>query len=287
MQTFTAEAYKLHFYISEETLGQIRSVSPQILTQLPQLVDDFYERMLNYPKFAAYAESEAQLQHLKNLHLRYWQSFWAAKVDEDYIQNRKRIGEVHARVGLPMNLYYDGIVLFSKLFKAFFQQEKIASFDLWAAYNELLNMDTALIVDRYNSISNEVLELQNASLSTPVAQIWEEILFLPIVGIMDSKRAKDIMETVLNQIALKQAKVFVLDISGVAIMDTAVANHLLKISKASRLMGCRCILSGISPAVAQTIVELGIQLDEIETSGSMKEALTMAFELSGLQIASL
>ncbi|WCL81886.1 protoglobin domain-containing protein [Saprospira sp. CCB-QB6] len=287
MQTFTAEAYKLHFYISEETLGQIRSVSPQILTQLPQLVDDFYERMLSYPKFSAYAESEAQVQHLKNLHLRYWQSFWAAKVDENYIQSRKRIGEVHARVGLPMDLYYDGIVLFSKLFKTFFQQEKIASFDLWTAYNELLNMDTALIVDRYNSISNEVLELQNASLSTPVAQIWEEILFLPIVGIMDSKRSKDIMETVLNQIASKQAKVFVLDISGVAIMDTAVANHLLKISKASRLMGCRCILSGISPAVAQTIVELGIQLDEIETSGSMKEALTTAFELSGLQIASL
>ncbi|WBM75031.1 protoglobin domain-containing protein [Saprospira grandis] len=285
MQTFTAEAYKLHFYISQDTLEQIRSVSPQITPQLPQLIDTFYERMLSHRKFAAYYESEAQIEHLKSLHLRYWQSFWAAEVDDRYIQDRKRIGEVHARVGLPMDLYYDGIILFSHLFKALFRQEKIASFDLLSAYDELLNLDTALVVDRYNSISNEVLELQNASLSTPVAQIWEEILFLPIVGIMDSKRSKDIMETVLGQIAEKQAKVFILDISGVAIMDTAVANHLLKISKASRLMGCRCILSGISPAVAQTIVELGIQLDEIETSGSMKEALTSAFEISGLRIA--
>jgi len=98
-------------------------------------------------------------------------------------------------------------------------------------------------------------------------------LFAPIVGIIDSKRAVDIMNKSLSSIAETQARTLVLDISGVAMVDTAVANHLIKITKAAVLMGCKAIISGISPAIAQTITELGIDLSSIHTTSTIESAL--------------
>jgi rsbT co-antagonist protein RsbR len=114
-------------------------------------------------------------------------------------------------------------------------------------------------------------------MSTPVTQIWEGILLLPLVGLIDSKRAQDIMNASLAKIAETQARSFILDISGVGVVDTAVANHLIKVTKATRLMGCECAISGVSPAIAQTIVELGIDVGEVKTTANMRDALSAAF----------
>jgi rsbT co-antagonist protein RsbR len=114
--------------------------------------------------------------------------------------------------------------------------------------------------------------------------VWDQILLLPVVGIIDSKRAGDIMNRMLEQVGATQARAFILDISGVAVVDTAVANHLIKMTKATRLMGCDCIISGLSPAVAQTIVELGIEVGEIRTTSTLKDALKTAFSLTGVAI---
>lgn len=147
-------------------------------------------------------------------------------------------------------------------------------------------------------VSRSELEAQNEELerltreqegallemSTPIAQLWEGILLLPLVGFMDAKRAEDVLHTVLHEIARSQAKIFILDISGVTVVDTFVANHFIKIAKATRLMGCRSILSGITPAVSQTIVDLGIDIDKLKTTGSMKDALDYAFRQTGFQL---
>lgn len=121
-------------------------------------------------------------------------------------------------------------------------------------------------------------------LSTPVAQLWEGILFMPLVGRLDAKRAQTTMQTVLHQIGEKQAKVFILDISGVPLVDSFVANHIIKIAKATRLMGCYSILSGLSPLLAQTIIELGVDIEELETTNSLKAALRKAFDISGMYL---
>lgn len=142
----------------------------------------------------------------------------------------------------------------------------------------------------YNEIVNDTIKEQNDALmemSTPVTQLWNGILFLPLVGIIDSKRAQDVMTAMLDKISETQAKVFILDISGIGVLDTAVANYLIKITKATRLMGSVCIISGISGAVAQTIVELGIQIDEVETTGSMQDAVDKAFRLTGAEVVKL
>jgi rsbT co-antagonist protein RsbR len=89
----------------------------------------------------------------------------------------------------------------------------------------------------------------------------------------------------LQRIKETEARVFILDISGVAVMDTAVANHLIKMTKASLLMGCECIISGISPAIAGTIVELGIDVGTVNTRSNLKDALSLAFDRTGAKIS--
>ncbi len=121
-------------------------------------------------------------------------------------------------------------------------------------------------------------------MSTPTIKLWDGVLVLPVVGVVDSIRAQHMMESVLNRIAETYSKVIILDIHGVAAIDTAVANHLIKITKATKLMGCECILSGISPAVAQTIIQLGIDMTGINTKSTLSDALEEAFLILGLEV---
>ena len=113
-------------------------------------------------------------------------------------------------------------------------------------------------------------------ISTPAISLWDGIVVLPIVGVVDSLRAKQMMSTMLTKIKEVSAKTIILDIQGVAAVDTAVANHLIKITKATRLMGCRCIISGISPAVAEALVQLGIDLGDVATNSTLRDALADA-----------
>ena len=129
--------------------------------------------------------------------------------------------------------------------------------------------------------SRTILEI-----STPVLKLWDRILILPIIGIIDSYRAQQMMDAMLTKLKDTGSKIIILDIQGVAAVDTAVANHLIKIAKATRLMGCTCIISGISPAVAQTLVQLGIDLGTILTNSDLQEALADAFRHQNIEITS-
>jgi rsbT co-antagonist protein RsbR len=121
-------------------------------------------------------------------------------------------------------------------------------------------------------------------MSTPVATLWDDILMLPIVGLIDSKRANDIMTSALRRISETRAKVFIMDISGVSVIDTAVANHLIQVTRATRLMGCQSLLSGVSPAIAQTMVELGIDVGSVQTKTTLRDALEDAFRNVGVMV---
>ena len=119
-------------------------------------------------------------------------------------------------------------------------------------------------------------------MSTPVMRLWDNILLLPVVGLVDSKRVQLIMETALQQILDCQAKVIILDIQGVPAVDSAVANHLIQITKATRLMGCTCTITGISPEISQALVNLGIDLGDIVTQATLKEGVSSALQSLGL-----
>lgn len=121
-------------------------------------------------------------------------------------------------------------------------------------------------------------------LSTPVVELWQGILGLPIIGTLDSKRSQLVMETLLKRIAETQSEVAVIDITGVPVMDTLTAQHLLKTVTATRLMGADCIISGVRPQIAQTLVHLGVNLGDVTTKASLAGALAVAFKRMGLAV---
>jgi rsbT co-antagonist protein RsbR len=125
----------------------------------------------------------------------------------------------------------------------------------------------------------EMLEL-----STPVVTLWDGIVALPLIGTLDSARTQVVMESLLQAIVQTNSRFAIIDITGVPTVDTLVAQHLLKTITAARLMGAECILSGIRPQIAQTIVHLGINLEDVVTKARLAEAFRLALERSGRMV---
>ncbi|WP_119156672.1 STAS domain-containing protein [Caldimonas tepidiphila] len=122
----------------------------------------------------------------------------------------------------------------------------------------------------------ELLEL-----STPVVQLWENVIALPLIGTLDSARTQVVMENLLQKIVETGSSIAIIDITGVPTVDTLVAQHLLKTVAAARLMGADCIISGIRPQIAQTIVHLGVDLSEVTTKATLADAFIVALKRSG------
>ena len=118
-------------------------------------------------------------------------------------------------------------------------------------------------------------------LSTPVVKLWDGILALPMIGTLDSARTQIVMESLLQRIVETGAQIAILDITGVPTVDTLVAQHLIKTVTAIRLMGGDCIISGVRPQIAQTIVHLGVDLKDITTKASIADALALALQRTG------
>ena len=130
--------------------------------------------------------------------------------------------------------------------------------------------------DVINRQQQELLEL-----STPVVKIWEGILALPMIGTLDSARTQVVMESLLQRIVETEAQIAIIDITGVPTVDTLVAQHLLKTVTAIRLMGADCIISGVRPQIAQTIVHLGVDLQGVTTKANLADALALALKRNG------
>ena len=118
-------------------------------------------------------------------------------------------------------------------------------------------------------------------LSTPVVKLWEGILALPMIGTLDSSRTQVVMESLLQKVVETGAQIAILDITGVPTVDTLVAQHLLKTVTALRLMGAECIISGVRPQIAQTIVHLGVDLQGVTTKANLADALALALKRTG------
>jgi rsbT co-antagonist protein RsbR len=127
----------------------------------------------------------------------------------------------------------------------------------------------------------ELLEL-----STPVVKLWQGILALPLIGTLDSARTQVVMENILQKIVDTGASIAIIDITGVPTVDTLVAQHLMKTIAAARLMGADCIISGIRPQIAQTIVHLGVNLEDVVTKATLADAFLVALERTGTSIQS-
>ncbi len=144
-------------------------------------------------------------------------------------------------------------------------------------------------VRAYQRAREEIINRQQREmleLSTPVVKLWEGILALPMIGTLDSARTQVVMETLLQRVVETGAQIAILDITGVPTVDTLVAQHLLKTVTALRLMGAECIISGVRPQIAQTIVHLGVDLQGVTTKANLADALALALKRTGTSLKS-
>ena len=122
-------------------------------------------------------------------------------------------------------------------------------------------------------------------LSTPVVKLWDGVIALPMIGTLDSARTQIVMESLLQKLVDTGSEIVIIDITGVPTVDTLVAQHLLKAVTAIRLMGAECIISGIRPQIAQTIVHLGVDLQGVTTKATLADALAIALKRVGLTVS--
>ena len=177
--------------------------------------------------------------------------------------------------------------LFELLRKELGTQPQRLADDTWRA-SLILDRLGLFTIEAYQTTREEIIVRQHhelLELSTPVVRLWDRILALPLVGTLDSARTQVVMESLLERIVETGSEVAIIDITGVPTVDTLVAQHLLKTVAAARLMGADCIISGIRPQIAQTIVSLGIEFGEIETKANLADALQHALRASGVEIA--
>jgi rsbT co-antagonist protein RsbR len=155
--------------------------------------------------------------------------------------------------------------------------------------------ETSQLLDRLGLFTTEVFQKGRERIiiqqqqdlmevSTPVVTLWDGVLALPVIGTLDSARTQVVMETLLERIVSTGSSIAIIDITGVPTVDTLVAQHLLKTVSAARLMGADCIISGIRPQIAQTIVHLGVELHSVVTKATLADAFSVALQRAGLAV---
>ncbi|MFB4161409.1 STAS domain-containing protein [Geomicrobium sp. JSM 1781026] len=159
--------------------------------------------------------------------------------------------------------------------------------DVSVVFEDWLDEQITRLAEEFSKIQDEVMTMQKTAmkeLSAPLIPVFNKISVMPIVGTIDTKRAAQIMENLLEGIIEHRAQVVLIDITGVPVVDTMVAHHIIKASEAVRLVGAECLLVGIRPEIAQTIVNLGIDLDAFTTKSTLKKGIEAALELTNRTI---
>lgn len=176
--------------------------------------------------------------------------------------------------------------LFSRLRRQLSDQPAALAEETWAS-SALLDKLGLFTTEVFQKSREEIIARQQQELmelSTPVVQLWQNVLALPLIGTLDSARTQVVMESLLQKIVDTGSSIAIIDITGVPTVDTLVAQHLLKTVAAARLMGADCIISGIRPQIAQTIVHLGVDLSEVTTKATLADAFVVALKRTGMTI---
>ncbi len=177
--------------------------------------------------------------------------------------------------------------LFDRIVAASGNDPKLLAGGLWSAA-ALLDKLGLYTTEVFQKTREELISRQQQEmleLSTPVVELWQGVLAIPLIGTLDSNRTQVVMQNLLEAIVAKSSGIAIIDITGVPTVDTLVAQHLLKTVAAARLMGAECIISGIRPQIAQTIIHLGVDLGNVITKATLADAFQIALRKLGLAVA--
>lgn len=284
------QSRRAFFEITDDDLCRLASLKSFAKENTHEVVEDLYALILGHPESRKLFVDRLVLERVKKAQHDYFLGLFSGKCDLGYVENRLQIGIAHERAGVPPKWYLGAYARYMRSIFERLSRKLTDPTEARAAYTsieKLVGFDVALAMDMYIAAQGETIARHQAAireLSTPVIPIHPRVLLLPLVGTIDTQRAEQLMEAVLMKVVHDQAKIIIIDIAGVAVVDTKVAEHLLETTKAVRLLGAQTILTGISPTVAKTVVNLGVDISTMHTRSQLAEGLDLAFDLLGKQV---
>jgi len=281
------------FELTDEDFQRLMSLRPFAERWTQEITEGLYELIMKHPESRSFFPDDATLARVKRLQNAYFLHLFSGTYDLNYLRDRLRVGSAHERIGMPPKLYLGAyrryLALIHEKLRNHFKGNEAEAVKAIETIRKIIFFDMALAIDTYIAAYLETMTRHQAAireLSTPVIKVYDRILLLPIVGTVDTQRANQIMETVLVQVVEQQAKVIIIDIAGVPVVDTKVADHILQTTAAVRLLGAQTVLTGISASVARTVVQLGVELTQVDTRAKLSEGIELALSLVGKKISS-
>jgi rsbT co-antagonist protein RsbR len=266
------ERRKRYVGLTPEDARAITGARRAIEENVDRHVDAFFGYLARVPEAHGLIENREQLPRAKRLKREHILALVSGVYDEKYVEQRIVLAELYNKIGLEPAVFLGA---YNHLMTSL---ESVAR-DYMASLRKVAFFDIGITVDALVHQRESVIRIQSQAireLSTPVLQVRERMLLIPIIGVVDSHRAQLIMENLLAAIRARRARVVVMDVTGVATVDSGVANHLLQTVSAARLMGAHVIVTGLSAEVAQSLVALGINLEQIQAVGDLQGGLEEA-----------
>ncbi len=284
------QSRRAFFELTDEDLARLASLRPLAEKYTGEIVERFYELLMSHRESRRFFPDEATVRRVKAAQREYFLGLFGGKCDLAYVEDRLRVGAAHERIGLSIKWYLGAYRRYLQLLLEHLATDLpgvSALRDAMGSIQKIVYFDMALAIDTYLAAHAETVRRHQQAireLSTPVIRVYEGVLLLPLVGAIDSLRAGQVMESVLTRVADDQARVLILDIAGVAVVDTKVADNLVKTTAAVRLLGAETILTGISAQVARTMVQLGVELAAMHTRARLAEGIELALDIVGKAI---
>lgn len=282
---------KAFLQFDDEDTERLKAMGPLAHQYADGVIEAFYEHILAFEESRSFFPNPQTIERVKGLQKEYFLGLTSGTYGVAYVNNRISIGAIHERIGLPTKLYMAAYNFYlrevaARLFEASKRdpQETVASF---LSLLKLVFFDMTLAIDTYMGSRERTIQSQAQAIreiANPVLQVREGLVILPLIGLIDTQRAREMTEKLLASIREYRAKVIILDITGVPGVDSKVANHLLQTVEAARLMGATTLVTGISSEIAQTIVTLGVDLGAMRTMTDLRSAIEEAERLLGYRV---
>jgi rsbT co-antagonist protein RsbR len=274
-------------FSAEDATG-VQALADLVTGHLDAFTDAFFAHLASFDEAAGLTKNRALLDRARQLKQAHLRAMVKGEYGATYVEDRLRLATLYAHAGLDARLFLGAFHTLMRTIGV--EAMKQASrnppegFSRFIALQKVAFFDLSLIVDVMIFERERIIRLQQEALrelSTPVLQIRERLLILPMIGVIDSQRARQLTESLLHAIRAHRAKVAIIDITGVAVVDSKVANHLMQTVMAARLMGALAIVTGLSAEVAQALVTLGVDLSSVRTAGDLQGGLEEAEHVLG------
>jgi rsbT co-antagonist protein RsbR len=280
--------------LGHEDVARIMTIKNILADNLDRFTGVFFDYLSHIEEAASLFRNRALLEEARKLKREHLLAMTTGEYGARYAEQRARLGVLYASAGLDVCVFLGAFhhlmhTIGAEVMKRF-AKNPTAGFEAFMSLKKVAFFDLSIIIDTLINERERTISAQQEAireLSTPVLQLRDRLLILPIIGLIDSERAMQITESLLQAVRANRARVVVMDVTGVAAVDSKVANHLIQTVTAARLMGATVIVSGLSADVAQALVALGVDLGRINTIGDLQGGLEEAERQLGYKVVKL